>query len=111
MKYYINNIGLTKHQSQAAKANITEATATMEKVVNAINGSALSADEKANMVRDYAFGRITAAEVIAITAPEPETAEEPADTTAATVTAEPKSDISRIRKAVATLANRINRKL
>ena len=76
MKYYMNRIGVTKYQSQMAKVSISEATAEMESVINAINGSGLTDGEKETMVRDYAFGRITADEIVAAIAEATEQTEE-----------------------------------
>jgi hypothetical protein len=89
-------------QGAGGEKTISEMTISMEEVMNAINGSELTADEKKTMAKEYVMGRMTAIEVMkAVVVTE---------TVEITETAEVK-EITKIRRAVVSLANKINSKI
>ena len=113
--YYMNNIGVTKKQSQAAKVNISNIGKNLDDIMNTIKAADLTKEESQkvlvkvlnhDMTIEDAIAEVRPVEVVeAIEAVEVETVEAVAAETVKT------REITKIRKAVATLANKINGKI
>ena len=109
--YYMNNIGVTKKQRQAARVSISNIGKNLDDIITAIKAADLTKEESQkvlnhDMIVEDAIAEVKPVETIeTIEAVEVETVEAVVAETVKT------REITKIRKAVAALANKINGKI
>lgn len=111
--YYMNDTGITKHQSQTAKVTVTNIGKNLDGIMKAITAAGLTKEESQKVLVKVLNHNMTPVEAIAEVKPIEvvtevvETKPEPA----VVVTETKKSEISKIRRSVAILANKIHSKI
>ena len=102
--YYMNNIGVTKKQSQAARVSISNIGKNLDDIMTAINAADLTKEESQKVLVKVLNHDMTVEDAIAEVKPVEVVEPEAVETTKT-------REITKIRKAVATLANKINGKI